>query len=196
VIWFTSDLHLGHEKVAKLRGFQDTIDHDEALAWNWTDQVKNGDQVWVLGDVAVSNPAYALDLLASLPGDKHIVWGNHDKGHPMHRDAHRKAAQYTQLRANGRAAFQSAQAFARRRVNGQSVLLSHFPYDGEGDRPIADRHVQYRLRDEGVPLIHGHVHSSRAVTCSLEMWSTQIHVGLDAWDMRLVSLAQVEALLA
>jgi len=36
------------------------------------------------------------------------------------------------------------------------VLLSHFPYGG--DSHDEDRYAQFRLRGEGIPLLHGHVH--------------------------------------
>ena len=36
------------------------------------------------------------------------------------------------------------------------MLLSHFPY--RGDHYEDDRYEAYRLRDEGLPLLCGHVH--------------------------------------
>ncbi|WP_263730005.1 metallophosphoesterase family protein [Cellulomonas sp. SG140] len=189
-IWLTSDLHLGHEKVATIRGFRSQLAHDDAIERMWWDTVKPKDQVWVLGDIAVSSPAYALNLLARVPGEKHLIWGNHDQGHPMHRDAHRKAARYLEV-------FASAQAFARRRIEGREVLLSHFPYVGDTPGRDGDRHTQYRLRDEGLPLIHGHVHDPRvfSVAPSRYPFSPQIHVGLDAWGLRLVNIDEVAEML-
>jgi len=209
-IWFTSDLHLGHEHVAEVRGFHNVLDHDEAIRWNWHDQVGARDQVWVLGDIAVSNPRYALEMLSAWPGEKHLVWGNHDKGHPMHRDAHRKAAQYTELRGprgmgyDFRApAFASTQAFARRRIEGREVLLSHFPYEGDTEGRDEDRHPQYRLRNAGLPLIHGHTHSAQELTWAyhpegreIRYAIPQVHVGLDAWGLRLAPLERVARILA
>jgi len=186
-VWLTSDLHIGHRRVTTLRGFDYTVEHDEAIRENWLDVVRKGDKVWVLGDIAVSSPAYALGFLAKLPGDKHLVWGNHDGGHPMHRDAHRKAACYLEV-------FASTQAFARRRVLGREVLLSHFPYFGDTEGRVKDRHTQYRLRDEGLPLIHGHTHSSSQFSTAPTRYpfTPQFHVGLDAHAMRLVPLSWVE----
>ncbi|WP_353707257.1 metallophosphoesterase [Cellulosimicrobium sp. ES-005] len=186
-VWFTSDLHLGHYKVAALRGFAGQEEHDAAIVEAWEAVVRKGDQVWVLGDLAVSSPAYALNVLESLPGEKHLIWGNHDQGHPMHRDAHRKAAKYLDV-------FSSAQAFARRRVLGREVLLSHFPYFGDTAGRVGDRHTQYRLRNEGLPLIHGHTHSAEtfSVAPARIPFTPQLHVGLDAHNMQLVPLSWVE----
>lgn len=201
-VFFTSDLHLGHRKVAELRGFGSTTEHDIEIVSAWNRVVRKGDQVWVLGDLAVSSPDYALEILGELPGEKHLIWGNHDQGHPMHRDAHRKAAKYLDV-------FASAQMAARRRVLGVSVLLSHFPYAGDTKGRAQDRHVEWRLQpagqvDEIAPIIHGHTHSDEAFSWmatdvalgwddpGFDDFGPQLHVGLDAHDMQLVPLSWVE----
>ncbi|WP_248948290.1 HNH endonuclease [Oerskovia enterophila] len=90
----------------------------------WVAKVRAKDTVWVLGDLALANPTYALSVLAPLPGIKNLVWGNHDRGWPAHRNAHTQARPYMDV-------FASVQAFARRRIDGAEVMLSHFPYDGD-----------------------------------------------------------------
>ncbi|WP_051265718.1 metallophosphoesterase family protein [Nakamurella lactea] len=50
--------------------------------------------------------------------------------------------------------------------------------------------MEYRLRDEGNWLLHGHTHSSEKVTSSRE-----IHVGLDAWDLGPVEVGAVAKLM-
>jgi calcineurin-like phosphoesterase family protein len=183
-VHFISDLHLQHRFVAELRGFSSVADHDACLFDNWCKAVRKGDQVWVLGDVAVTtNPASLaeiMQLLRKLPGSKHLLGGNHDICHPMHRDSHRRQGLYF-------TAFESVQTMARRRINGTEVLLSHFPYDG--DHTDEPRYTQYRLRDEGRWLIHGHVHSKDRVV------GRQVHIGVDAWDLAPVSLEQVAGLM-
>lgn len=166
-VWFTSDLHFGHRFVSGLRGFDSTDEHDERLVSEWSRRVGKDDQVWVLGDLAVSSPARALEIVRSLPGVKHLIAGNHDGCHPMHRDAHKQQAKYLSV-------FASVQAFARRRIDGAEVLLSHFPY--AKDRHEA-RYMQYRLRDEGAWLLHGHTHGTERLE------GREIHVGVDAWGL-------------
>lgn len=175
-VWFTSDCHFGHRLVAGLRGFGSTDEHDEALAREWRRVVRDTDHVWVLGDLAASSPAHALEVVDSLPGIKHLVSGNHDKCHPMHRDAHNWQRRYLDV-------FASVQPFARRKIAGRDVLLSHFPYLVDRDEP---RHMQYRLRDEGAWLLHGHLHSGERATSDREL-----HVGVDAWDLAPVNLTTV-----
>ncbi|MDT8915809.1 metallophosphoesterase family protein [Amycolatopsis sp. PS_44_ISF1] len=180
-VHFTSDLHIGHRRVAEIRGFSSAHEHDEHLAASWRAVVKPADQVWVLGDIAASSPTRALEVLADLPGEKHLIFGNHDTAHPMNRDAHRHLRTYLEV-------FASAASAARRRINGREVVLSHFPY--RRDRGPA-RHQQWRLRDEGLWLLHGHTHGPETLTYG----EREIHVGLDAWALKPVALETIADLL-
>jgi calcineurin-like phosphoesterase family protein len=179
-VWLTADPHLGHGLVSGIRGYADPAEHDTALCDAWAATVRPRDQVWVLGDLAVSNPGYALGLVAALPGEKHLVAGNHDACHPMHRRAHRHLPRYLEV-------FASVSTYARRRVGREDVLLSHFPY--RGDHTEAARYTQYRLPDEGRWLVHGHTHSTGRRS------GREVHVGWDAWG-RLVSWDEVVSLVA
>ena len=165
-VWLWSDVHLGHRLVAGLRGYADPAEHDTAIADAWTATVRKDDTVWLLGDLAVNRPDKALELIGSLPGTKHLIFGNHDTGHPMHRDAHRHQSRYLQV-------FASVQPFARRALAGHQVLLSHFPF--VGDSHGEDRYAQWRLPDLGSWLVHGHVHDAWKVN------GRQINVGFDHW---------------
>ena len=182
--WFTSDLHFGHLKVSEIRGFGTPMQHDFALIKNWERVVRKNDQVWVLGDLAVSSPTRALEIVAALPGRKHLISGNHDACHPMHRNSHKYLRRYLE-------AFDSVQPFARRRIEGREVLLSHFPYDR--DRHDV-RYTQYRLRNEGKWLLHGHTHGSERLSLVPET-AREIHVGVDAWGLAPVSLDTIAAIM-
>lgn len=169
-VYYTSDLHLGHKMVAELRGFSTTEDHDEAILANWAKIVTKRDIVWVLGDLTLKgNPDEQLAKIAKLPGNKHFIAGNHDPCHPMHRDANKYQKRYLTT-------FESVQAFARRQIMGQPVLLSHFPYTA--DHRVESRYPQYRLPDLGAFLIHGHTHQADKFS------GREMHVGLDAWDLK------------
>ncbi|AMQ67025.1 metallophosphoesterase [Mycobacterium phage Cracklewink] len=207
-VWFTSDLHIGHGLAAAARGYrccagQDgcpscVAAHDDELASAWDAVVHTSDQVWVMGDVSVGGReelAYALNWIADRPGEKHLVPGNHDPIHPMYRDSHTWHSAYRQV-------FASVQPFARRKVGGRDVLLSHFPY--EGDSGPTDRHVEYRLRDHGLPILHGHTHRPWRATTSTPIYRVdegasvppnQFHVGVDAWDLWPVHIDEVADLM-
>lgn len=178
-VWFTSDLHIGHRLVSGLRGFETTDEHDAQIADRWSAAIRPTDQVWVLGDLAVSSPKGALALLAKLPGVKHLIAGNHDPIHSMHRESHKHFAAYMEV-------FASVQTFARRKVAGSYVMLSHFPYGHDARHLQADggvdKYAPYRLRDEGLWLLHGHTHTAARVD------GREIHVGVDAWNLSPVPL--------
>jgi len=192
--WFTSDTHFNHAMVAGLRGFASAEEHNEAVIVNWNAAVSRDDIVWHLGDVGMRKPF--LPLIKRLNGTIHLVAGNHDAVWPGHRDAFRHQREWLEV-------FASVQPFARRRLGGHHVLLSHFPY--AGDHTEQDRHLQYRLRDEGAWLLHGHTHGKERMTfteCPFvpfrgePAWrGRQVHVGLDAWDLRPAAAHEVEALI-
>lgn len=177
---FTSDPHFGHENVARLRGFDNVEAHDEAITKHWKEIVNEEDHLWILGDLQMSAVKYALELVGSMPGKKHLILGNHDPAHPMHRQSHKFQHQYMEV-------FESVQAFARRRIAGQEVLLSHFPY--QSDHTQVARYTQYRLRDEGLWLLHGHTHGAE------KLHGHEIHVGLDAWGMKFVPISTIEKMI-
>lgn len=186
-VFFTSDTHFDHRLVATLRGYETPAEHDEALVETWNAHVRPSDIVWHLGDVSLGGPARWAPQVARLNGTIHLVAGNHDRCHPIFRDAHRRHREYLD---NG---FATVSTMAHRKISGIRVVLSHFPYAGEGDRTdLPERHTQWRLRDLGVPLLHGHTHSSSRVHYD---GTTQVHVGWDAWR-RPVRVDEVYALLA
>lgn len=179
-IWFTADTHFGHKAMARTgKGWRpfDTVDeHDAVLIENWNRVVRPGDTVYHLGDVGLGDDNYTLDCIAQCHGTKHLISGNHDSVWPGHRN-------YAERMSDWMTEFESIQPFARRRLGkGENYLLSHFPY--EGDR-VCDRYTQFRLRDEGLRLLHGHVHDEWAER------GRMLNVGVDVRLWRPISLNEV-----
>lgn len=202
-VWFTSDLHFGHRFVAKLRGFKDADGeadlkaHTDAIERAWSAVVKPDDIVWVLGDICISTSTWdlALFILGGLPGRKRLINGNHDPISSIHRDGWK-------FHPAARKVFEAVQDFAKIRLGGRTVLLSHYPYSGVGAEglrnedgsQVEERYGEFRLPDYGYPLLHGHTHGPEKLHFS-DGGTRQIHVGLDAWNMKLVSQHEVERLL-
>lgn len=81
MIYFTSDLHVGHKNIVKFtdRSLVTTQEqHDEWLRNLWNSQVSKGDFVYILGDISFANLDYTKDFLSSLNGQKFVIKGNHD----------------------------------------------------------------------------------------------------------------------
>lgn len=189
-VWFTSDLHLQHNRLADLRGFGgDTELHNRAVMTNIYDTVRNGDQLWILGDISSGSngsESHALALLSKLRKDRrlslHLVAGNHDTVHPAHRTAQKRYRAFNEV-------FDTVQPFARRRIAGRNVWLSHFPWRGYGDRnPGVERYAECRLNNTtpGDWLLHGHTHFAEPVSSA-----NSINVGVDAWDLAPVSIHEI-----
>ena len=78
IVRFIADLHLGHENMAKRRGFFTVEEHDEHIIAQWNSVVDKRDVTYILGDVTMEKKSpYAL--LDRLNGLKHVVLGNHDR---------------------------------------------------------------------------------------------------------------------
>lgn len=156
-VWGVSDPHLFHKFVSGLRGYT-AAEFNKLFIEDWLSKVMPKDQVWLCGDLTGGGHIKeALELLSELPGEKHLIIGNHDDPFPVHRDAHRRIKKYYEV-------FESVQLHASRSINGTRVMVSHFPYSG--DHSEESRYDQWRLPDFGVPIIHGHTHSSEILSHS------------------------------
>lgn len=154
-LW-VADLHLGHAKVADLRGFASVREHDTHILSQLAD-LEPWDTLWVLGDISSGKPEderIALALLDQMVNaEMHLIAGNHDSVSSIHRQGFKKQREWLEV-------FDSVQQFGRVRINGASVMMSHYPYARSGDGPgrPGSRYNEYRLSDMGLPLIHGHTH--------------------------------------
>ena len=174
--YFTADLHLRHEKVAQLRGFNSSWAHDAHILEQIA-ALPRRSTLWVLGDVTLGSLDRVLEDLALQEViherrlDARLVSGNHDGCHPMHRRSQPSRVKHLSV-------FKSVQESASLRENGRTVLLSHFPYQGAGDHTEEERCEQWRLPNLGAPLIHGHTHQDHPVDL---MCPNSVCVSWDAW---------------
>jgi len=82
--FYTADPHFFHENILKFckRPFGSVGEMNRKILHNYQSTVSDDDDLWILGDVAVVHVDAAPELsaiLASIPGRKHLVAGNHDK---------------------------------------------------------------------------------------------------------------------
>lgn len=192
--WFTADLHLGHEAVAKRRGFDNSTEHDYRVVSNILDRKTRGDRLFVIGDL-VSGHEKPGDEIARVEKfsmvldncgvELHVITGNHDCVHPSRSKAHRHLFDYASV-------VDSLASIGTLKISGQRAVLSHYPYDG--DHKAEDRDVQWRARDLGALIIHGHTHASEPVSWSRQ-GTLQICVSLEAWGMFPVSKDELARLI-
>ncbi len=75
--YFCSDLHLGHDLAARLRGFDSVEEHDNFIINTLTATLNKRDILVVMGDVAMDR--FALFRLLEVPCmNLELVYGNHD----------------------------------------------------------------------------------------------------------------------
>ena len=79
-IYFTSDLHFGHNRdfIFGPRGFTNVQDHDETIIKNWNALVQPNDTVYILGDIMLNDNVKGVRNFNRLNGTKFIILGNHD----------------------------------------------------------------------------------------------------------------------
>lgn len=183
-IWFTSDLHLGHERIVELckRPFSSVEEMNETIIDNWNSLVTPYDEVYVVGDFALGRRTETVPLADRLNGRKRLVPGNHDSCWPGHKKVRERDMRlywdhFTVVEPD-LIQFQSDSAL---------IEVCHLPY--AGDLKDEDRFVPLRPRDRGNWLIHGHVH---------DLWKTNgrmINVGVDVWDFKPVNIDEILAII-
>lgn len=76
-VYITSDWHLGHRAISNYREGVNSVDHNtHILVENYKAVVNKRDICWFLGDILFEEKY--LEVIANLPGTKHLVLGNHD----------------------------------------------------------------------------------------------------------------------
>lgn len=81
-VFFTSDLHLGHERAIEFdnRPFESVEKMNEELIRRWSNKVKEGDLVYCLGDMFwKGNCEFVQNTLKRLNGQIILIKGNHDR---------------------------------------------------------------------------------------------------------------------
>lgn len=79
--FFTSDSHFSHARVLDYshRPFPSPEEMNAELVRRWNDVVTDRDTIYHLGDFALSSTPMAMMLFRQLRGQKHWIFGNHDK---------------------------------------------------------------------------------------------------------------------
>lgn len=178
MIYFTSDNHFCHEAIIRFcnRPWKTVEEMNEGMITLWNATVREGDTVYVVGDFCFSNSKQREEILNRLNGFKILIQGNHDKGKTCPKG------------------FQAMLYEATMVIAGEEVTLKHYPLRYTGLKALlhkwtgkrTPRYLDRMPPNKGQWHIHGHTHNPEKFN------GKQIHVGVDAWDYRPVSIKQIE----
>lgn len=202
--WVTADTHFGHVNMTEegkdlcKRGFKTVDEMNKALLEGINSTVSSSERLVILGDVVMGKLESNIHLLSGIRAAELVLLpGNHDRFSMAY---HHKgeAADAASKREDWRTKYESVRhgmtVFADTEPSYwpgfmvvddffggplESVLLSHYPY--EGDHTSDDRYKELRAPDEGLPIIHGHVHDSWRIR------GRQFNVGVDVNNFKPVS---------
>lgn len=197
---FTSDAHLFHPLVAAERGFgtlenPDLDGHAEWWKGLYLEAVRPQDKVCFVGDMTgggAEATEMMMEFIDPLPGEKHVVTGNHDETHPSNKRATSRQRRWLRV-------FHSVNPFLQL-ILGENdarrwVAVSHFPYFGDAPHAHKERMPEWRLKQTERWLLHGHTHDKMQHVHD----GNQLHIGIDAWrsfvteDTVLLTIANAEA---
>ena len=173
--YFGSDTHFFHANVIKYcnRPFSTVEEMNAHYISEWQKKVNPADTVYFLGDFCFAGTTKAKEILDQLPGYKILIRGNHD--------FQIKPKRWLEL---GFAEYHTHLYLPELDVN-----LCHFPYLQDG---ADQRYPELRLKDEGITLLHGHIHSKKENRLSLTSQGTKMYdVGVDANGYSLVTWEQI-----
>ncbi len=164
MIYFTSDLHFGHEAIIKLanRPFSSVEEMNEKIIENFNSVVKQEDTVYLLGDLAHRIDADVANVLIKrLQGHKILIKGNHDLKYDTN---------LFEWISNYKEFFYAKRLFC----------LMHYP--------LLAWHNNFR----GSFMIHGHIHQTREYNEeNRRNHILRYDVGVDANDYKPVSIDEI-----
>ena len=164
MIYFTSDLHLGHPAIIRMqnRPFVDVEEMNQTLISRYNSLVHQNDTVYILGDIChrlLIEEANAL--IAQLNGKKILIAGNHDKTYDP-------------------ALFQEICDFKTASLSHRYFVLMHYPM------------LTWPKINNGSIHLHGHLHAGAEYNLhNRQQGIRRYDVGVDANDFRPVSVEQI-----
>ncbi|MDR2932048.1 MAG: metallophosphoesterase family protein [Oscillospiraceae bacterium] len=168
MIFFTSDLHFGHENIIRHcnRPFASADEMDAALTRNWNAVVGEKDEIYILGDFTMRPAVEAHRCLTRLNGHKYLISGNHDrflKGFTPYMSDFVWVKDYYVLSAGGK-----------------WLVLFHFPI------------LEWYQFHRGAIHLYGHVHNSKISAERLAaLTGPAFNVGADVNSFTPVSIDEI-----
>lgn len=164
MVYFTSDLHLGHAGIIKMqnRPFRNVEEMNRILLGNYNAVVQKNDTVYILGDICHHMLVeQANEQIGKMKGKKILVKGNHDKGYDE-------------------TLFEEICDFKTVSLNGMYFALMHYPM------------LSWPKKNSGSIQLHGHIHAREEYNKqNKEDGIRRFDVGVDANHYYPVSVKQI-----
>lgn len=171
-VWFTSDLHFWHKNVCKYcnRPYDNLEEMHESIIQNWNSVIKEGDTVFILGDLGFCGIEKLRPLLTRLNGILYVIQGNHDSDKVL-------VTLYNEKIINNFSRLIQITITGDEECPNQDLTLCHFPM------------IDWYNKERGAWMIHGHQHQApETPSCSIAHWD----VGLDKNNMTPISFEQLK----
>ena len=181
MVYFTSDLHIGHKNIIEFdnRPFSSVEEMNEELVKRWNNKVKPGDLVYCLGDLFWKGDSdFVQRTLKQLYGNIILIRGNHDSF--LHNADNKKFLATVKDYDDIKVTLQNGEI--------RRCILSHYPI-----------HF-YNGHYHGTIMLYGHVHSTHENNlvnqyarwlnenrCPVEMYN----VGCMHWNYEPVTLDEI-----
>lgn len=196
-IFFTSDLHIGHQNVLEFsnRPFRNLDHMHSSFIKRFNSVLTDCSILYILGDVGLCRADIITNVISQIKGTKVLILGNHDK---------KPNAMYN-------IGFDVVLYSATLYIAGQRVTMSHCPLRGvyrentEGMRGALkgenwhgeskESRKPFTLNNEGQFHLSGHIHSPNGGK-SKRILGRQFDVGVDANKYVPVSISQIESWIA
>ena len=166
--FFTSDLHIGHDKefIWKARGFNSIEEHDTQILLRWNAAVSPKDTVYILGDLGMGGNLLEWNrIFKVLNGHIKFIHGNHD--------TITKIDLYTNDYGMEDLGLTAMYRYSKKR----SFYLSHYP-------TLVGNHEEDRFFYN----LSGHTHSIDKFQYG---WGKVYNVAMDAHNCTPVSIEQI-----
>lgn len=178
-IFFTSDLHFGHQWLLDFnkRPFTDEKDMDKSLIQNWNNKVPADGLVFVLGDIGITDDSYIVEIFEQLNGEKILIRGNHDDIYREETLSRIFSEIYDIL---------EVQIHDVEGSKLQNIVLCHFP--------MFDWNNIYK----GTWQLFGHIHTRNLrefETLRTKLFALQYDVGVDGNNFSPISFYDVKAII-
>lgn len=165
MIWFTSDLHYGHENIISYssRPFQSTAEMNDVLIDHINASVQKNNTLYIVGDIAMKRAQFYECLARINCTNIHLVKGNHDPENVKPGGTLKSVSDYKYVR-----------------VAEHRLVLCHYPF------------YEWYHKRRGVIHLHGHTHGTiEEAKLQYGRNDLSFDVGVDVLDYKPVNFDQV-----